>query len=135
MVTTKTTLVLANILFATALGGVIISLPTANADPSFTDLNSQVQAQDSQLRNHEARITNNSEDIQTLEQATNTPPADNHTTVPEVYSSGDTPQAVQPEDSTFTTFTPKPALPYTVQLQQPTAPDPNGPITTTVVTN
>ncbi len=54
----------------------ILVIGVADAGFDLPALNAQVQTQQVTLANHEARITNNENDIKSLQDNTNTPPAE-----------------------------------------------------------
>lgn len=61
------------------ISGLVIGGAMANSGSATTssppDLTPQVQAQQTQLDNHEARITNTENDVKDLQSSTNTPPS------------------------------------------------------------
>lgn len=65
-------------------GGFGISKSQAAMD--WIGLEQKLEEQDSQLDNHEARITNTEEDVNDLQENTNTPPSDNKVSVPPATS-------------------------------------------------
>lgn len=59
---------------------------TANGSFDLDGLSQQVQNQDDQLKNHEARISNTENDVKDLQQNTSTAPSASRTAVPAVSS-------------------------------------------------
>lgn len=68
------------------LSGLVIGGVTANQgsadDPTAPDLMPQVTAQQTQIDNHEGRITNTEGDVRDLQNRTNTPPSTTRVEVP-----------------------------------------------------
>lgn len=90
------------ILTTASISAYTITRPTS-AD---TDLPIQVQHQQAELDNHEARITNTEKDVQDLQANTNTPSSPEHVDVPEVVTPAATepPAAPTPEPITVVSY-------------------------------
>lgn len=93
------------ILSGLVIGGALANNGSATGSTP-PDLTPQVTAQQSQLDNHEARITNTESDVKDLQENTSTPPSTNKTSVPATQSA----PVIQPVSETPPTPEPVKAI-------------------------